>query len=128
MSEARKKKKAAGKKNKAAKKSLFTRLFGDRKKAKNDQAAKVPKVKAKPLTPLQRSIAEIKQMKKIGGRAPERLAQLLVAMLGQERAKEEEARCRLDKQVRDIINRAEKKEGEPSPEEGESSGGSSAST
>ena len=121
MSEARKKKKAA-------KKSLLARLFGDRKKAKNDQVAKVPKAKAKPLTPLQRSIAEIKQMKKIGGRAPERLAQLLVAMLGQERAKEEEARCRLDKQVRDIIHRAEKKEGEPPPEEGESSGGSSAST
>ena len=113
----------AKKKSKAAKKSLLSRLFGDRKNAKKGQAAKVPKAKAKPLTPLQRSITEIKQMKKIGDRDPERLAQLLVAMLGQERAKEEEAKRRLDKQVRDIIHRAEQNEGEPSPKEGDGSGG-----
>ena len=113
----------ARKKSKGAKKSLLSRLFGGRKNAKKSQAAKVPKDKAKPLTPLQRSIADIKQMKKIGDRDPERLAQLLVAMLGQERAKEEEAKRRLDKQVRDIIHRAEQKEGEPPPKGGDGSGG-----
>ena len=113
----------ARKKSKTAKKSLLFRLFGDRKNAKKGQAAKVPKAKAKPLTPLQRSIADIKQMKKIGDRDPERLAQLLVAMLGQERAKEEEAKRRLDKQIRDIIHRAEQKEGELPPKGGDSSGG-----
>ena len=122
------KKAKATKKNKAVKKSLLSRLFGDRKNAKKGQAAKVPKAKAKPLTPLQRSIAEIRQMKKIGDRDPERLAQLLVAMLGKERAKEEEAKRRLDKQVWDIIHRSEQKEGEPPPEEGDGSGRTSAPT
>ena len=59
-----------------------------RRPLKTARPIKKAKPKAKPLTALQRSIAEIKQMKKIGDRDPERLAQLLVAMLGQERAKE----------------------------------------
>ncbi|HIG53206.1 MAG TPA: hypothetical protein EYG11_24885 [Candidatus Latescibacteria bacterium] len=113
-----KKKKPAGKKKKkATKKSLLTRLFGDEKAKKNDKVEKKTAVRAKALTALQRSISEIKQMKKIGERDPERLAQLLATMLGQERAKAEEAKRKLNEQVWDIIHRAEQKNAEPSPEE-----------
>lgn len=117
MSDNKKKKKAGKKKKKAEKKSLLTRLFGNRKAAENGKAKKKPETRAKALTALQRSISEIKQMKKIGDRDPERLAQLLAAMLGQERAKEEEAKRRLDEQVWDIIHRAEQKNAEPPPED-----------
>ena len=113
-----KKKKPAGKKKKkAAKKSLLTRLFGGEKAKKNDKVKKKTEVRAKALTALQRSISEIKQMKKIGERDPERLAQLLATMLGQERAKAEEAKRKLDEQVRDIIHRAEQKDAATSPED-----------
>ena len=90
-----------------------------RRSLKTARPIKKAKPKAKPLTALQRSIAEIKQMKKIGDRDPERLAQLLVAMLGQERAKQEEAKRKLDEQVWDIIHRAEQKEAEPPLENGD---------
>ena len=69
------------------------------------------------MTALQRSISDIKQMKKIGERDPERLAQLLATILGQERAKAEEAKRKLDEQVGDIIHRAEQKDAKTSPEE-----------
>ena len=90
-----------------------------RRPLKTARPIKKAKPKAKPLTALQRSIAEIKQMKKIGDRDPERLAQLLVAMLGQERSKEEEAKGKLDEQVWDIIHRAEQKGAAPPPENGD---------
>ena len=113
-----KKKKPAGKKKKkAAKKSLLTRLFGDKKAKENGKTKKKTKAKVKALTALQRSISDIKQMKKIGERDPERLAQLLATILGQERAKAEEAKRKLDEQVWDIIHRAEQKDAENSPEE-----------
>ena len=63
------------------------------------------KEKAKPLTPMQRSIAEIQQMTKIGERDPERLAQLLITMLGKERTKEEADRQEFEQQVWDIVQR-----------------------
>ena len=120
----KKKKKPAGKKKKkkAAKKSLLTRLFGDKKAGKNgkkDKPEKKSETRAQALTALQRSISEIKQMKKIGERDPERLAQLLATMLGQEREKAEEAKRKLDEQVWDIIHRAEQKNAEPPPEDGD---------
>ena len=114
-----KKKKPAGKKKKkAAKKSLLTRLFGDKKAKENGKTKKKTAARPKALTAVQRSASEIKQMKKIGERDPERLAQLLATILGQERAKAEEAKRKLDEQVWDIIHRAEQKDAETSPEEG----------
>ena len=111
MSEKKKKKKQTLKKRKeSAKGSLLTRIFGKKKAGEDDKVKKKAKARIKPLTPIERSIAEIKQMKKIGERDPERLAQLLVSMLGQERAKEEEAKRKLDQQVLDIIHRAEERE------------------
>ena len=111
MSEKKKKKKQTVKKRKkSVKGSLLTRIFGKKKAGEDDKVKKKAKARIKPLTPIERSIAEIKQMKKIGERDPERLAQLLVSMLGQERAKEEEAKCKLDQQVLDIIHRAEERE------------------
>jgi len=111
MSEKKKKNKQTLKKRKkSAKGSLLTRIFGKKKAGEDDKVKKKAKARIKPLTPIERSIAEIKQMKKIGERDPERLAQLLVSMLGQERAKEEEAKRKLDQQVLDIIHRAEERE------------------
>ena len=111
------KKPAGKKKKKAAKKSLLTRLFGDKKAKENGKTKKKTEARAKALTALQRSISEIKQMKKIGERDPKRLAQLLATILGQERAKAEEAKRKLDVQVWDIIHRAEQKDAGNSPEE-----------
>ena len=114
-----KKKKPAGKKKKkAAKKSLLTRLFGNKKAKENGKTKKKTEARPKALTALQRSTSDIKQMKKIGERDPERLAQLLATILGQERAKAEEAKRKLDEQVWDIIHRTEQKDAETSPEEG----------
>ena len=111
MSEKKKKKKQTVKKRKkSVKGSLLTRIFGKKKAGEDDKVKKKAKARIKPLTPIERSIVEIKQMKKIGERDPERLAQLLVSMLGQERAKEEEAKRKLDQQVLDIIHRAEERE------------------
>jgi len=115
MSDEKKKRVAKKKKKSATKKSLLARLFGDKKAVKETKPKKT-EARAKALTALQRSISEIKQMKKIGERDPERLAQLLTTMLGQEREKEEEAKRKLNEQVWDIIHRTEKKNAEPPPE------------
>ena len=113
-----KKKKPAGKKKKkVAKKSLLTRLFGNKKAKENGKTKKKTEARPKALTALQRSTSDIKQMKKIGERDPERLAQLLATILGQERAKAEEAKRKLDEQVWDIIHRAEQKDAQTSTEE-----------
>jgi hypothetical protein len=106
-------KKKNGKKASNGASSLLTRLFGSKKKDSQTKKA-APKVKAKPLTPLQRSITEIQQMTKIGQRDPERLAQLLVTMLGKERAKEEADKQQFDQQVWDILRREEEKGAEGS--------------
>ena len=112
---AKNKKKPVARKKSSTKKSLLARLFGDKKAVKETKPKKT-EARAKALTALQRSISEIKQMKKIGERDPERLAQLLTTMLGQEREKEEEANRKLNEQVWDIIRRTEKKNAETLPE------------
>ena len=106
--------KKKGKKNASSDKpSLLTRLFGRRKKK---QFKTSPKEKTKPLTPRQRSIAEIQQMAKIGQRDPERLAHLLITMLGKERAKEEADRQDFEQQVWDIVHRDDDKKADASDE------------
>ena len=106
-------KKKAKKNASGGKGSLLTRLFGGRQKKRPKTS---PKKKAKPLTPLQRSIAEIQQMAKIGQRDPERLAQLLATMLGKERAKEEADRQEFEQQVWDIVHREDDKKADASDE------------
>jgi len=106
--------KKKGKKNASSDKpSLLTRLFGRRKKKRFKTS---PKEKTKPLTPRQRSIAEIQQMAKIGQRDPERLAHLLITMLGKERAKEESDRQEFEQQVWDIVHREDDKKADASDE------------
>ena len=99
----RSEKKKGKKKAPSGKASLLTRLFGGRQKKRPKPPSEE---KAKPLTPMQRSIAEIQQMTKIGQRDPERLAQLLITMLGKERAKEEADRQEFEQQVWDIVMQA----------------------
>ena len=55
-------------------------------------------------------------MAKIGQRDPERLAQLLVTMLGKERAKEEAGRQEFEQQVWDIVHREDDKKADASDE------------
>ena len=106
--------KKKGKKNASnGKVSLLTRLFGRWKKKRPKTS---PKKKAKLLTPRQRSIAEIQQMAKIGQRDPERLAQLLVTMLGKERVKEETDRQKFKQQVWGIVHREDDKRADASDE------------
>jgi len=109
----KKKKKPIKKTKKKAQGSLLTRFFGGKKGDKKGKKTATAKVKAKPLTPLERSISEVQQMAKIGQRDPERLAQLLITMLGKERAKEEADQERFNQQVWDIVHKDEQEEGEP---------------
>ena len=103
--------------------SLLTRLFKNGKKKNNKgRAGANPKssakkatekvataaAKEKPLTPRQRSIAEIKQMKSLGDKSPERLARILAAMLSKERAKNEADKDYFDQMIQGIIQRSEK--------------------
>ena len=114
---------------KKSSRSLLTRLFknGKKKKKKGQadanskpsakkMAAKVATAaaKEKPLTPRQRSIAEIKQMKSLGDKSPERLARILAAMLSKERAKNEADKEYFDHMVQGIIERSEKGDDEGS--------------
>ena len=109
------------KKRKKKSASLLTRLFkkGDKKGGKKKGAGgKAGAEKARPLTPRQRSIAEIKQMKKIGDNDPERLAQILSTILGDERVKERIEKEKLDQLVWDIIHKKEQGSGEGEAGEG----------
>ena len=117
--------------HRAPKKSLLTRLFGsgDQKTAakgktkakaskkgkatgsQNGRAAaaaeeKAPS-KARPLTPLERSIAEIQRMAKVGESDPQRLAMLLSNLLGAEKQKRQAEQQKFDDMVWDIVNRRE---------------------
>ena len=109
--------------------SLLTRLFKNgKKKKKKGRAGANPKpsarkiaakatteaAKEKPLTPRQRSISEIKQMKSLGDKSPERLARVLAAMLSRERAKNEADKEYFDRFVQGIIERREKGDDEGS--------------
>ena len=105
-------------------KSLLTRLLGGSKKKKGKSGKKGGKgggqkaaaaksgapaePKPKPQSPLQRSVAEIKQMKAVGEADPERLARLLANLLSKEREKNEADKERFDELVWDIIQRHEK--------------------
>ncbi|HJP32549.1 MAG TPA: hypothetical protein QGF95_18550 [Candidatus Latescibacteria bacterium] len=105
------------KKKKGAAKSgggLFSRLLkntGKEDKAGNGGKAKA---KAKPLTPLERSIQEIKHMAKVGESDPERLAGLLSQLLGGEQEKRRQAQEDFDKMVWDIVNKDDEKNNEES--------------
>tara|TARA_B100000029_G_scaffold491183_1_gene551065 strand:+ start:82 stop:444 length:363 start_codon:yes stop_codon:yes gene_type:complete len=105
-------------------KSLLTRFLksGGKKKGKpgtkesskgsGSQQGRAATKKLKPLTPRERSIAEIKQMKRMGDNSPERLARILSTMLGKEREKSERDQEMFDQMIRGIIRRQEKREDE----------------
>ena len=101
-------------------KPLLTRLFGG-KKGKKGGAGKSKGATADkqsqeaPRTRLQRSIAEMKQMKQLGEKDPERLARLLAAMFREVQQKEEQDKQRFDEMVWNIVRKSE----EPEDQEGE---------
>ena len=115
---------------KKGKNSLLSRLLsGGKKKGEKKPAGKgkaQPRnkapAKARPLSRLERSIAEVKQMTKIGEKDPERLASLLAGLLAKEREKERAEQEAFENQVWDILHRSEP--GEEPEEEDESGGGS----
>ena len=80
-----------------------------------------PKEKPRPLTRMERSVAEIKQMAKIGEKDPERLAHMLAALLAKEREKQQADQENFEQQVWEIVRRSE--EGEESPDGGPPSDG-----
>ncbi len=87
---------------------LLSRFFkgGEKAGRANDGGAK-KKPRARPLTPLERSIQEIKNMAKVGESDPERLAMLLSRLLGKEKEKERQARENFDRMIWDIVNKSE---------------------
>ncbi|MEW6751545.1 MAG: hypothetical protein AB1505_11300 [Candidatus Latescibacterota bacterium] len=124
MKERSRKGKAKGK----TKGSLLQRLFGGRKQAQGRSAApqkKAPAPAATPgkaagsapraaaeavppprlPTPLERSIAEVKSMARIGARDPERLARLLAGLLAKERQQRQAEKERFEQQVLEIARR-----------------------
>jgi len=101
------------KNRKQERRSLLTRLFSK----KNSHIGEQPKYKSKPLTPRQRSIAEIKQMAEIGKKDPERLAKVLSGMLRENRNDLRGGRAKLDSHVSAIVKRDEKKSGRSTPKD-----------
>ncbi len=88
--------------------SLLGRLFGKKKKKAGPAKAAPPaKAKPRPLTPLDRSIAQIKQMVHIGQKDPERLAMILGKMLREHREQKRRDQEKLDQVIRDILSRQE---------------------
>ena len=118
-------------KKKSAKPSLLARLFGakpakanpTRKKSAKEQlvekkpaAQKVASAPKPPLpTPLDRSIAEIKTMARIGENNPSRLATILGNILKAEQAKKAQADEKYQKLIQDILARQQKEQQEPPP-------------
>ena len=110
---------------KAVRGSLLTRLFGGGRKGDGKPAAAARKQGGRPagngkvaagraeasktrlLTPLDRSIQEIKQLAKVGERDPERLALLLSNLLAGEQAKRQRDQERFDRMVSDLVDRHE---------------------
>lgn len=82
-----------------------------RKKVKEKGAEQ----KAKPLTPLERSIKEIKQMASVGAKDPERLAMILGSLLSAEQEKARKNKEKFDEMVWDIVKRREEEGGGDSP-------------
>ena len=77
----------------------------DRKKAA--RSADDAQSQSPPPTPRQRSIEEVKQMKQLGDKSPERLARLLSTLLSKERNKTQADREQFDQMVWSIIQRHE---------------------
>ncbi|MFH1574127.1 MAG: hypothetical protein ABIG68_09090 [Acidobacteriota bacterium] len=114
---------------KKGKDSLLARLLAGGKKKGEKGAARKGKAqprkkapgegvaKARALTRLERSIAEVKQMTKIGEKDPERLARLLAGLLAKEREKQRIEQDAFEKQVWEIVHRSEQEE-EPPEKEG----------
>ena len=94
------------KKGKATEKDRSsTRAKAGRKKAAT--SADDTQSQSPPPTPRQRSIEEIKQMKQLGDKSPERLAGLLSTLLSKERDKTQADREQFDQMVWSIIQRHE---------------------
>jgi len=108
--------------DRSGRRSLLTRLFGGGKKGDGKPRAKAgaggskaagngraeagpAAAKARPLTPLERSIREIKQLAKVGERDPERLALLLSNLLAGEKARRQQDQERFDRMVTDLLER-----------------------
>ena len=104
----RTKKGAGAEGRRAAAGGLLSRLFGGDAKAAPKKSKAKPgadgAAKARPLTPLERSIQEIKHMTKVGKSDPERLAMILSKLLQQEKQKQEQAQQDFDRMVWDIVN------------------------
>ena len=106
-------------KKKKKKGSLLTRFLkggrakGNKAKAStNGRSGNKGKTssKAKPLSPLERSIQEIKHLAKVGEKDPERLAMILSAMLGAEQEKTRREQEKFDTMIQDIVERGERKD------------------
>ena len=115
-------------------KSLLTRFFKSGKKKKGGAKEILnggtpgrgkSADKLKPLSPMDRSIQEIKQLMKVGQDDPERLALLLSNLLGTEREKMQQKQAAFDQMVWDIVA---KKEGKESAKESAPSGNVTPST
>lgn len=109
-------------KKKKKKTSFLARLLGKRPPAEKKPASK-PRARAaeptareqpRPLTRLDRSIAEIKQMMHIGQKDPERLAMIIGRMLKAQRDQKQKDQEKLDQLVRDILSRPDS-DGNPPP-------------
>ena len=61
-----------------------------------------------PLSPLERSIQEIKHLAKVGEKDPERLAMILSTMLGAEQEKTRKEQEKFDTMIQDIVERDER--------------------
>lgn len=107
------------KKQQSNEKSLLTRFFKSGKKKKGGakeilnggtpgRGKSVEKLK--PLSSMDRSIQEIKQLMKVGQDDPERLALLLSNLLGTEREKMQQKQAAFDQMVWDIVAKKERKE------------------
>jgi len=106
-------------KKKKAKPSLLARLFGGKNKAepetKKAPARKKPAPKSPPPSRLDRSIAEIKTMVRIGESNPARLATILTNIIKAEQAKKAKADEEYRKLIQDILDRQQQKEQEKEP-------------
>ena len=107
------------KKQQSNEKSLLTRFFKSGKKKKGGAkeilnggtpGSGKSAEKMKPLSSMDRSIQEIKQLMKVGQDDPERLALLLSNLLGTEREKMQQKQAAFDQMVWDIVAKKEEKE------------------
>lgn len=109
-------------KKKKAKPSLLARLFGGKSKTKPatkgsaKDTKRAAKTQAPRKTPLDRSIAEIKTMVRIGENNPARLASILGNLIKAEQAKKAKADEDYQRLIQGILDREQKKQEEPPPD------------